>query len=222
MSDLVGRKVYRISLNGAVEAVIDVPGCPPGLGFLPGGTPLVVSMCDRRLFRIEDGKPALHADLSALVGAELNDMVLDEQGRVYVGSYGFEIPASSRCCNACLVLVDATGTASIVATGLELPNRGIITANRLLLAETFVVASQLSTSWTTAGSMNGRYSPILAKFVRTAFARTRTATFGLRRPSGGNSSVSSTAERSRIASTHEVGRPWHASSAGRTDEPCSA
>jgi len=66
-------------------------------------------------------------------------MVVDDRGRAYVGSYGFEIPASSRCRNGCLVLVEPTGTASLVATGLEFPNRCLVNANRRrrVLAETF-------------------------------------------------------------------------------------
>lgn len=138
-SDLVGRKVYRISLDGKVECIVDVPGRPSGLGFLPDGTPLVVSMRDRQLFRINDGQLALHADLSNLVKDELNDMVVDNQGRAYVGSFGFEVPVSAHSREGSLVLVESAGTARVVATGLAFPNGCVITRDqrRLVLAETF-------------------------------------------------------------------------------------
>ncbi len=139
MSDMVGRKVYRVSLNGTVEFVVDVPGRPSGLGFLPDGTPLVVSMRDRRLFRIERNKLVLHVDLSGVVKNELNDMVVDELGRAYVGSFGFDRRGSAHLQDGILVLVEPAGNVRIVARNLAFPNGCVITGEprRLVLAETF-------------------------------------------------------------------------------------
>ena len=66
VSDMVGRKVYRVSMSGQVECVVDVPGRPSGLGFLPDGTPLVVSMRDRCLYKIHNGKWKPEANVSVL------------------------------------------------------------------------------------------------------------------------------------------------------------
>ncbi len=139
VSDLVDRKVYRISLEGTVEFVVDVPGRPSGLGFLPDDTPLVVSMRDRKLYRIRKAELELHADLSTLTVDELNDMVVDEMGRAYVGCYGFETPVTGRRREGSLLLVEPTGTAKTVQTGLEFPNGCLIFSDgrRLVLAETF-------------------------------------------------------------------------------------
>lgn len=139
VSDLVGKKVYRISLDGKVEFVVDVPGRPSGLGFLPDGSPIVVSMRDRRVFRVRDGQIILHAELSALVDAELNDMVVDDQGRAYVGSYDLESPARTAGREGYLVLVEPTGAARVVATRLMFPNGCVISKDRrrIILAETF-------------------------------------------------------------------------------------
>jgi sugar lactone lactonase YvrE len=38
MSDMVGRKVYQLALDGRVEIMAKVPHRPSGLGFLPDGT----------------------------------------------------------------------------------------------------------------------------------------------------------------------------------------
>jgi sugar lactone lactonase YvrE len=91
------------------------------------------------LFKIEERRLVLYADLSSLVQDELNDMVVDEQGQAYVGSYGFQNRAVKPRCGGSLVLVKPPGIAKVVATGLEFPNGCIITRDRsrLVLAETF-------------------------------------------------------------------------------------
>ena len=67
-----------------------MPGRPSGLGFLPDGTPLAVSMEDHRLLRLQAGGAVEHADLSALVSRHVNDMLVDPAGRAYVGNFGFD------------------------------------------------------------------------------------------------------------------------------------
>jgi sugar lactone lactonase YvrE len=67
-----------------------VPGTPGGLGFLPDGTPLVVSQNDFTLQTISpDGRLARHADLSRFARGAANDMLVDAQGRAYVGHHGY-------------------------------------------------------------------------------------------------------------------------------------
>ncbi len=69
-----------------------MPGQPSGLGWLPDGRLLVVSMSDHTVLRREpDGELAVHADLSGYATGHLNDMVVDADGRAYVGNFGFDL-----------------------------------------------------------------------------------------------------------------------------------
>ena len=54
---MVGRKVMTVDLDGRTETIVEVPKLPSGLGWLPDGRLLVVSMTDRRLMRLD---PAGH------------------------------------------------------------------------------------------------------------------------------------------------------------------
>src|SRR5262245_27111358 len=91
-SDMGASRVVRVDPgSGAVETVATPPDLPSGLGWLPDGRLLVVSMRDRRLLRQESGGSlAVHADLSPLVDHWCNDMVVDDAGRAYVGNFGFD------------------------------------------------------------------------------------------------------------------------------------
>jgi sugar lactone lactonase YvrE len=88
-SDMTARKVMRIGADGVLRTVVDVPGQPSGLGWLPDGRLLVVSMTDRRLMRLDPEGLAVHADLSPWAPFHCNDMVVDAKGRAYVGYFGF-------------------------------------------------------------------------------------------------------------------------------------
>jgi sugar lactone lactonase YvrE len=90
--DLVrGGWVYRIAPTGELERIVEVPGRPAGLGWLPDGRMLVVSMDHRCVYRLEpDGTLARHAELGDIAGGDANDMVVDAAGRAYVGNFGFD------------------------------------------------------------------------------------------------------------------------------------
>src|ERR1041384_2798157 len=92
-SDFYGYKVRSMREDGndlRVEA--EVPGQPSGLGWLPDGRLLVVSMRDARLLRREPaGTLVTHAELGAYVTGPPNDMVVDERGRAYIGNFGFDL-----------------------------------------------------------------------------------------------------------------------------------
>jgi sugar lactone lactonase YvrE len=140
-SDMGGGRVVRIEPDsGAVETVASVPEQPSGLGWLPDGRLLVVSMRDRRLLRVErDGRVVPHADLSKLVDHWCNDMVVDDSGRAYVGNFGFDMLAGEAQKTTCLVAVEPDGSARVVADGLVFPNGAAITQDRrrLVVAETW-------------------------------------------------------------------------------------
>ncbi|WP_133646939.1 SMP-30/gluconolactonase/LRE family protein [Paraburkholderia flava] len=121
-SDITGMKLYRIAMDGTREVICDVPHRPSGIGFLPDGTPVVVSMTDRRLMRVVDGKLVLHADLSALAPADLNDLVVDDDGRIYVGNFGYDLFGGAPKRPADLFVVEPDGSARVAAGGFDFPN----------------------------------------------------------------------------------------------------
>jgi ribose transport system permease protein len=119
------------------EAV--VPQQPSGLGWLPDGRLLVVSMRDRRILRREpDATLVVHADLSTHATGHANDMVVDGHGRAYVGNFGFDLMGGAALEPTSLHRVDPDGHVTEVADGLWFPNGSVISPdNVLLVVETF-------------------------------------------------------------------------------------
>lgn len=136
-SDMVDGRVHSLEPGGEVATVCAVPGRPSGLGFTPAGELLVVSMLDRRLLRLQAGELVVVADLAELVPYPLNDMVVDEQGRAYVGNFG-TADGGATLRPTSIVRVDPDGAVAIVAEGLLYPNGMAITPDgrRLIVAET--------------------------------------------------------------------------------------
>src|ERR1700685_232691 len=84
-SDFYTRRVLAVTLDGTIETIADVPAQPSGLGFLPDGRMLIVSMRDRKILRREiDASFVEHADVSGLAPWHLNDMLVDREGRAWV------------------------------------------------------------------------------------------------------------------------------------------
>ncbi len=138
-SDMHADRVQRLTADG-VETVCEVPMQPSGLGWLPDGRLLVVSMADKRVLRRQaDGSLVTHADLSEIVPRRLNDMIVDRQGRAYVGNFGFELAPQEAPCPTVLVRVDPDGRARVVADELMFPNGMVISEDGrvLVVAETF-------------------------------------------------------------------------------------
>lgn len=140
MSDMGDGKVYTVSEAGEIAIRAEVPGDPSGLGFLPDGTLLIVSMQDRRLLRLDAGRLVCHADLAPLIGEKPNDMVVDRLGRAYVGNFGYDIESGAAFRAANLVLVLLTGEARVVAEDLAFPNGTVILDG----GRTLVVAESLA------------------------------------------------------------------------------
>lgn len=139
VSDMWDRKVLKISDDGSRETVCDVPERPSGIGFLPDGTPLVVSMIDRKVMKIVENQLQLHADLSGLATGELNDLIVDSHGRAYVGNFGFDLFGGEASALADLILIDVDGSFRIVAESFNFPNgmAFLDDERRLVVAETF-------------------------------------------------------------------------------------
>jgi sugar lactone lactonase YvrE len=139
-SDLYTHQVLSAMGDGAdVHVEAEVPGQPSGLGWLPDGRLLIVSMRDRKLLRRElSGTLVTHADLSDKTGGDPNDMVVDRRGRAFVGNFGFDLRAGESLKLASLLRVDPDGTVAEVADHLWFPNGIVITPDEVLLVtETF-------------------------------------------------------------------------------------
>lgn len=119
-SDMLGEAVHTVTLNGDMSA-LPLPGhAPSGLGFRPDGSLLIASTRSREVLRYDGESVQTVADLSALVPADLGDMVVDDLGRAYVGSQARE--------GGVVVRVDLDGSAAVVADDLNFPN-GMVLAD---------------------------------------------------------------------------------------------
>lgn len=138
-SDFYTHSVRRVAMDGRVETVVEVPGQPSGLGWLPDGRLLVVSMTDRRLLRLDPQGLSEVADLSHLAPFHCNDMVVDAVGRAYIGNFGFDIAARQKPTPTVLILVTPDGQASVAADDLHFPNGSVITPDgrTLIVAESY-------------------------------------------------------------------------------------
>ena len=92
VSDFYRHAVYAVDTDGTETQVLAVETQPSGLGWMPDGSLLVVSMRDHRVLRrTPAGEVSVHADLSAYCNGHLNDIVVDSQGRALVGEFGFDL-----------------------------------------------------------------------------------------------------------------------------------
>ncbi|MGH9184381.1 MAG: SMP-30/gluconolactonase/LRE family protein [Acidimicrobiales bacterium] len=128
VSDFYRHTVFTVTPGGREEPVLTVDNQPSGLGWMPDGSLLIVSMKDHRLLRRDrGGQVEEHADLTELCGGLLNDMVVDDQGRAWVGNFGFDLMAGQDPATTVLVRVDPDGKASVAAEDMWFPNGSVIT-----------------------------------------------------------------------------------------------
>lgn len=133
LSDMHGESVWTVDLSGQRELVVELPGRrPSGLGFLPNGDLLIVSMLERQILRWDGSELDVHADVADHIRTGCNDMVVDSDGRAYVGSFP---PPSSP--DGQIVLVEPDGTARLAADDVVFPNGTVITPDgtKLIVAE---------------------------------------------------------------------------------------
>jgi sugar lactone lactonase YvrE len=148
-SDFFDYAVKTVDLAGAVETKVPVAGRPSGLGWLPDGRMLIVSMTDRLVLRLEPDALVVHADLSDIATFHCNDMVVDDAGRAYVGNFGFDLDTAETSGDfagalaayegATIARVDPDGSVHSAATGLQFPNGSVITPD----GRTLIVAESL-------------------------------------------------------------------------------
>jgi sugar lactone lactonase YvrE len=139
-SDMYAGRVYRFDpSSGELTLVLELDDRPSGLGWLPDGRLLVVSMESRQLLRLEPGGAVLHADLAPFVTGHPNDMVVDAAGRAYVGNFGKGYAEGEAIEPTNLVIVEPDGTARRGPGDLLFPNGTVISPDgrNLVVAEGF-------------------------------------------------------------------------------------
>jgi sugar lactone lactonase YvrE len=144
VSDFYANRVVTVDPDGRVQEAMRVEQ-PSGLGWLPDGSLLAVSMTGHAVWRrAPDGEVRLHADLSEFSRGEANDMVVGGSDIAYVGNYGFDLMAGEAPAEAALIRVDPDGAVTRAADGLRFPNGSMITPDggTLLVAET--IAARIS------------------------------------------------------------------------------
>jgi len=150
-SDFYVKAVKSVSLAGDGRTEFEIDDRPSGLGWMPDGSMLIVSMTKRQLLRRSpSGEMSVHADLSGVATFHCNDMVVDAHGRAYVGNFGFDLDAEMEARGiqsvitehptAKLALVSANGEVSVAADDMHFPNGSVITPD----GRTLIVGESLS------------------------------------------------------------------------------
>lgn len=143
-SDFYAHAVKSCTVDGKVAIEFTMEDQPSGLGWLPDGRMLVVSMRDRKVLRREhDGSLVVHADLGSIATGHCNDMVVDAVGRAYVGNFGFDLDEAFRTRTteeiwadhptSHLAIVEPDGSVRIGASDMHFPNGTVITPDGRLM-----------------------------------------------------------------------------------------
>jgi len=147
-SDFYAHAVKSVGADGVQRTELELDDQPSGLGWLPDGRLLVVSMADMKLLRQDPDGLKIHADLSEFSAHLCNDMVVDTSGRAWVGNFGFDLDAlieekgvedaltNHPATN--LVRVDPDGSVHLASPDMHFPNGMVITPDgkTLIAAET--------------------------------------------------------------------------------------
>lgn len=137
--DCMERALLSLAPSGECErhAKFD-DDTPCGLGVLPDGRIIVLTMFRKRLLTYADGRLSPYADLSGIATGTIDDMIVDGLGRAYVGDLGFDLPPpADRGPVGRILLVMPDGATRVVADGLRFPNGIAVSADnsRLVVAE---------------------------------------------------------------------------------------
>jgi sugar lactone lactonase YvrE len=143
-SDQHAGTVHALSSAGERLDSYAVEGGPSGLGWMPDGSLLVVSMDGRKVLRRSNGRIEVHADLSAHHRAQSNDMVVLPSGRAYVGNIGFDFDHGEAPAPTMLLLVEPDGAVRTVAENLSCPNGMVGTPDGKVLIVAESLANRLT------------------------------------------------------------------------------
>ena len=151
-SDFYDHAVHAIDLDGNDERILEVESQPSGLGWLPNGDLLVTSMLDRKLLRWDGTSLTVHADLGEHFTWHANDLLVDHQGRAYIGNFGFDYEvfleehgieglfADPDSLSTVMCRVETDGTINVGSAGMIFPNGMVITPD----GKTMIVAETLA------------------------------------------------------------------------------
>ncbi len=140
LSDMHAQQVLRVRPDGKSEVIVALEDDQPsGLGWLPNGDLLIVSMTKRQLLRFDGQHLKVHADLSGVASWYCNDMVVDASGRAYVGNFGFDLHTNAPQKPAELIRVEPNGDIHVEDDQLMFPNGTVITPDgkTLIVGESF-------------------------------------------------------------------------------------
>lgn len=127
-SDFYRHGIYSTDEEGLSERLEhEVPGQPSGLGWLPDGDLLYVSMVDQHVMRVHEGRVARFADVAPYCGFWANDIVVGPTGVSYLGSFGFDLDTTIRDVGL-EGLLDAISTTNLVVLGPEGDVRQVVSA----------------------------------------------------------------------------------------------
>ena len=151
LSDFYAHAVYSLGPTGDIRTELELDDQPSGLGWLPDGRLLVVAMQDMKVMRLDEDGLTEHADVSGLSRHLCNDMVVDGQGRAWVGNFGFDLNRELRRVGperlfqehptTNLVRVDPDGSVHLASEDMHFPNGSVVTPDgrTLIVAETFAL-----------------------------------------------------------------------------------
>lgn len=138
-SDMHADQVFQVSESGEILQTLAVPDNPGGLGWLPNGHLLIVGMKRNLLYQLIDGQLQVYADLGTVHTHQSNDMVVGNNGTVYIGNFGFDLMAGAPPQQTQLAQVALGGAVSAGPDELSFPNGMVITdaGKTLVVAESW-------------------------------------------------------------------------------------
>jgi len=137
-SDVLAGVAYRGDVStGKLHIEAEIAPYVSGLGWLSSGELLIVDCEKRAVVRQEtDGQLSIHCDLSAQWRFNANDMLVDADNTVWVGTYGFnpegDVPVPADLARIVNGVVDFPISGMVFANGIAR-----IDAERIVVAETF-------------------------------------------------------------------------------------
>lgn len=145
VSDIYARRVLRVGADGSEHEVYVPPeGRPSGLGWFPNGDLAVVINNKRRIVRVTpSGGVTVHVDLSVQLETHgnFNDMLMDLNGRAYVGNLGagnFDTQRVDVPAPTCLTVIEPDGSSFEAGKDMYKPNGMVMTTDgrTLIVGET--------------------------------------------------------------------------------------